>query len=89
MLSFGPECQHIIAGSEYNPQEIVLHSTSRIQHDLNLLDGGVFPLPFCEKEAKVPLESCKSFLSEVFFFFFFCVCFVTVKMIDVLPSGRS
>ncbi|KAJ3292826.1 Zinc phosphodiesterase ELAC protein 2 [Rhizoclosmatium sp. JEL0117] len=56
MNSFGDKCQHIVSSVDHNPQELVLHSTARIQHDLNYAENAVFPLPYFTNEAKVPLS---------------------------------
>ncbi|KAI9337231.1 beta-lactamase-like protein [Obelidium mucronatum] len=57
MNSFGEDCQHIVSSVKHNVQEITLRSTAKIQHDLNYAENAVFPLPYCNNEAEVPLSS--------------------------------
>ncbi|KAJ3062859.1 Zinc phosphodiesterase ELAC protein 2, partial [Podochytrium sp. JEL0797] len=59
MNSFGPQCQHIVSSPQNCPQEIVLTCTAGIQHDLNYAENAVFPKPYCNNVAEVPLETIK------------------------------
>ncbi|KAJ3212665.1 Zinc phosphodiesterase ELAC protein 2 [Entophlyctis luteolus] len=57
MNSFDKDCQHIVSCIEHCPQEIVLRSTAKIQHKLNMAASEVFPIPYYQETPDESLVS--------------------------------